>query len=178
MDIELVLFGVALFAILSLAAISAYRLLSLGPDKPPPPPKPKEPAPEDDTALIRFFMKLDPEFRRQFPSLAAKAEGQPRPAAPSPTLAQAPAAFAPAVISERAQPRLISEGPMPVPSSIRPDPPAIGSSTFSAPVPSLPETTAEPDADLVAIVEVWDRLSERDKHELRRIAEMKSEGRH
>lgn len=185
--------GGVLFAGLALIAITFYRLsrrlwVALMAPKPPASNK-LEPPVDEDLDLINFMIRLDPSFERQFPSLAAKVGrgplanhslGATTPATPASAPAVAAAtASAPRLIGERAQPELSHEGMMPELLSVRADPRVIG----GQPSPLLEPQRADPpnvtgappavDPDLAAIVQIWTKLSPRDRRELRRLAEMK-----
>lgn len=176
--ILLVLFGVVLYCNLALIAILLYKHLtrpaqSKSPTSSPLAPKSTAPRLTDDPKLLAFMARGDPNFKREFPSLAGQPPhaGTPQPAMDAGTPA------APMVIRERAQPQLIRDEGVPQPASVRPDPAVIG----GPPVPTL-ETPARPspqaarvdtDADLEALGALWMRLAPRDRHELLQLARLK-----
>ncbi|MCC7360505.1 MAG: hypothetical protein IT317_13570 [Anaerolineales bacterium] len=185
----LVLVGLALFSSLALIAMSIYWL-ARGPARrrsaAPPLAAPQQPAPAGDD-LARVVARLDPNLRREFPSLAARLNDAPgyeppkaprhayRTAAPAPILNPTAATYevevmaeAPRVIRERADPQLISAAPEPVPHRVRPDPQPIAAAS------SQPASAAAPDSGLETIAQLWPTLSARDRHELVELARLKA----
>lgn len=175
----LALIGLVLFCTMALMALMLYRLVTNARRRRPSRPTvvpPEGPAPRasvprltEDPKLIAFMARGAPNFAREFPSLAGKP-----PARPSSEVAVL--ASSPAVVHERPDPQLISELPMPQPVSVRPDPVPVSPAreVFISRASPEPASAAAPDADLVALAELWPSLSARDRHELVVLARLKT----
>lgn len=125
-------------------------------------------------------LKADPELAAVFKKINELGKGtlsKPK-AVPSAPQSQPPKLYTPQVIRERKDPKLIREDPIPKPASERPEPRAIGDAPGPAPtgqVTAPQPAPAQPDAQLIQLVRLYQQLSERDKRELFLIAMMKAQ---
>jgi hypothetical protein len=168
--------------------VGLHRRPRVQPFDQPKPSKTELPDLANDPELHRFFARVNHAYRRQPPRHAE---------APLPGTAPL---SRPRLLSERGDPVLIAEAPIAEPYSVKDDPFVLHSAPFyspreeqpatprSAPKPIEPPTTqpaASPppppsatprptEQDLIAMVNLWAQLSEKDRRELLALARIKA----